>query len=408
MDDRADIVIPGLCNAHSHAFQRALVGHTEQRSPVGQDDFWGWRVRMYELANRISADQLTAIAAQVYSEMLESGYTSVVEFHYLHQEPGSDGDAMFDALQAAGSASGIRMTYVPVLYERAGFDRPEVEDQQQRFAMELDAFLEHHARCRNKATTQATIGIGAHSLRAVTEESLAAIATVARQSGIPMHLHIAEQQAEVAQCLSATGKRPVEWLLENAAIDENWCLVHATHMNDAEVAALAKTKAVVCVCPSTEANLGDGVFPLRSFLEQGGHIAIGSDSQVSINPFEELRWLDYGQRLVSQSRNVTSIDDAQIGRELFGRVLAGGAQAGVQVPAGIAEGAGADFVTLSADDPMLIGHDERTLLDALIFSSYRLPIERVMVQGVWQVIDGRHVEQPQCRANYAATLEALR
>jgi len=407
-DDCVDIVIPGLCNAHSHAFQRALVGHTEQRSPRGQDDFWGWRVRMYELANRMGATQLAAIATQAYTEMLESGYTSVVEFHYLHHEPGGDDDAMFDALQEAGSKSGIRLTYVPVLYERAGFDQPEVEDHQQRFTMELDAFLEHHARCCKKAAERTSIGIGVHSLRAVTEESLAAIAAVSRELAIPMHLHIAEQHAEVEQCLRSTGKRPVEWLLENAAVDERWCLVHATHMNDAEIAGLAQSKAVVCICPSTEANLGDGLFPLLSYLELGGRIAIGSDSHVTINPFEELRLLEYGQRLATQSRNVASLDHTQVGQELFGRVLAGGAQAGMQVPAGIAEGAGADFVTLDADDPMLVGHDERTLLDALIFSGYRLPIERVMVHGEWQVIDGRHVAQQQARANYAAALEAIR
>ncbi len=190
-DDCADIVIPGICNAHSHAFQRALVGRTEQRSPQGQDNFWGWRVRMYELANRLDATRFTAIAAQVYTEMLECGYTSVVEFHYLHREPGDDGDAMFDALQEAGSKSGIRLTYVPVLYERAGFDQTDIEDHQRRFTMELDAFLEHHARCCRKATERTTIGIGAHSLRAVTEESLAAIATLSRASEIPMHLNIA-------------------------------------------------------------------------------------------------------------------------------------------------------------------------------------------------------------------------
>jgi len=178
-------------------------------------------------------------------------------------------------------------------------------------------------------------------------------------------------------------------------------------MNETEILGLAKSNAVVCICPSTEANLGDGIFPLQTFLASGGRIAIGSDSQVSINPFEELRWLEYGQRLALRSRNIASLDDAHVGQELFNRVLAGGAQAGLQVPAGIAVGAGADFVTLNADDPMLVGHDERTLLDALIFSGYRLPIERVMVRGVWQVIDGRHIEQQQSRANYAAAVEAL-
>jgi formimidoylglutamate deiminase len=399
-DEVVDIVIPGLCNAHSHAFQRALAGRTEQPSPKGKDNFWGWRTRMYELANRIDAEKMAAIAAQAYSEMLEAGYTSVAEFHYLHDDPQSNGDAMFKALQLAADVTGIRLTYVPVLYERAGFDESEPLHHQHRFEMSLAAFLEHQRRVTKLANERTTVAIGAHSLRAVHADSLVAISNVAHERRIPIHLHIAEQELEVEQCVSSTGKRPVEWLLDKFNVNEQWCLVHATHMNESETAALAKSKAVVCICPTTEANLGDGLFQLQAFLNEDGRIAIGSDSQASINPFEELRWLEYGQRLVTGSRNVAE--------DLFTRTLAGGTQAGGLDSTGLVEGADADFVTLAADDPMLAGHGDDTILDALVFSGYRLPIDRVMVAGEWRVAGGDHVEQAATRQGFAAAMEALR
>ena len=405
----AGVVIPGLCNAHSHAFQRLLAGRTEERSPAGQDNFWTWRERMYALAGRLDADALGAIARQAYSEMLASGYTSVAEFHYLHNEPGSDreDDAMFDAIRESAAASGIRLTYLPVLYERAGFDQPEPEGQQKLFALGVESFLEHHARASQQISDTMNVGIGAHSLRAVSNESLIEIVRTANETDIPLHLHIAEQQREVDQCLSSNGRRPVRWLLENFDVGETWCLVHATHMDAEETENLAQTGAVVCLCPSTEANLGDGLFPLHDYLTAGGQIAIGSDSHVSINPFEELRWLEYGQRLVSQSRNVASLQQPHVGRELFSRALAGGAQASTQTPPGLRPGAAADLVVLYDDDPMLVGHGEESLLDALVFSGYRLPIERVMVHGSWRVIDGNHVSQDEYRGRYAATLERI-
>ena len=399
-DEVIDILIPGLCNAHSHAFQRALAGRTEQPSPAGKDNFWNWRTSMYELANRIDAGQMAAVAAQAYSEMLQAGYTSVAEFHYLHCDPEETSDAMFHALQEAASTTGIRLTYVPVLYERAGFDQGESHHHQRRFVMSLAAFLEHQGRVTRLANERTTVAIGAHSLRAVHADSLIAISRLAHERRIPMHLHIAEQQAEVEQCVDSTGKRPVEWLLDNVDVNEQWCLVHATHMSESETSALAASNAVVCICPTTEANLGDGLFRLREFLNEGGRIAIGSDSQASINPFEELRWLEYGQRLVTGSRNIAE--------DLFTRALAGGAQAGGLNSNGLAEGADADFVALAADDPMLLGHDDDTLLDALLFSGYRLPIERVMVAGEWCVMAGQHVEQVATRGRFAAAMESLR
>jgi len=405
----AGIVIPGLCNAHSHAFQRALAGRTEQRSPAGQDNFWSWRERMYELAGRLDAESLAAIARQTYGEMLASGYTSVAEFHYLHREPGSnrDDDAMFQAICNAADQSGIRLTYVPVLYERAGFEQPRPEGHQELFALDVDGFLAHHERAQRSSSERLSVGIGAHSLRAVSEESLKKVVRVADTAGAPVHLHIAEQQREVDQCFSSLGRRPVRWLLENFDVDDRWCLVHATHMDADETESLARSGAVVCLCPSTEANLGDGLFPLHEYLMADGQIAIGSDSHISINPFEELRWLEYGQRLASQSRNVASLQEPHVGRELFSRALAGGVQASTRTAAGLQVGAPADLVALDDNDPMLVGHGDASILDALVFSGYRLPIERVMVHGDWRVIDGDHVDQDGSRAAFAAALDRL-
>jgi formimidoylglutamate deiminase len=408
-DTQVGCVIPGLSNAHSHAFQRALAGHTEQRSPAGHDSFWTWRERMYELAGRVDAMALTAIARQVYCEMLASGYTSVAEFHYLHRDPRNpdDRDAMLGAIIQAASDSGIRLTYVPVLYERAGFDDPEPAVHQRNFAMTLDEFLAHHARAAGCRSESVSIGIGAHSLRAVARESLAEIARVAADNGAPIHLHIAEQQREVDQCMAAYGRRPVRWLMENFDVGQSWCLVHATHMDFDESAALAGSGAVVALCPSTEANLGDGLFPLHDYLKEGGQIAIGSDSHVSINPFEELRWLEYGQRLATQSRNVVSLRDSHVGRELFSRALEGGAKACGRTAVGLEVGAPADLVVLSDDDPMLAGHDDESRLDALVFSGYPLPVERVMVGGEWRVVDAMHVDRDRARCEYATVLKAL-
>ena len=402
-------VIPGLCNAHSHAFQRALAGHTEQRSPAGHDSFWTWRERMYELAGVVDAKALTAIARQAYCEMLASGYTSVAEFHYLHRDPRNPDaeDTMFEAIVSAAEDSGIRLTYVPVHYERAGFDDPEPAPHQRSFAMTIDAFLAHHARAVANSGAAVNVAIGAHSLRAVSHESLQEIVRVATDAFIPIHLHVAEQQREIDQCMGAYGRRPVRWLLENFPVAANWCLVHATHMDHDETEALAKSGAVVALCPSTEANLGDGLFPLHHYLSNGGRIAIGSDSHISINPFEELRWLEYGQRLASQSRNVVSLRDSHVGRELFLRVLEGGAAASGQETVGIDENAPADFVVLCDDDPMLAGHDDESRLDALVFSGYPLPVERVMVNGNWCVVDAVHVDRDRSRAEYAAALANL-
>jgi formimidoylglutamate deiminase len=408
-DVLAECLIPGLCNSHSHAFQRALAGRTEERSPAGQDNFWTWRERMYELAAAMNADRLRAIARQAYLEMVSSGYTSVAEFHYLHREPGSDqdDDVMFEAIRDAAQDSGIRLTYVPVLYERAGFDRPEANASQRLFALDLEHFLAHHERIGSQSTDRLSVGIGAHSIRAVSSASLVEIAAVAKSAGCPMHLHIAEQQREVDQCLAHYERRPVRWLLENYDVDSSWCLVHATHMDAEEIEQLAASRAVVSLCPSTEANLGDGLFPLSAYLQHDGRIAIGSDSHVTINPFEELRWLEYGQRLATQSRNIASRRDSHVGRELFERAVEGGAAACGLDESGIVEGAVADLVTLYGEDPMLVGHDDASRLDALVFSGYQLPIEAVMVAGEWLVNMGEHKARKESRKAYAEAVRGL-
>jgi formimidoylglutamate deiminase len=402
------IVIPGLGNAHSHAFQRALAGHTEHRATDKADTFWTWRERMYELAGRVDAPALKAIARQAYSEMLSAGYTSVAEFHYLHREPGTeDANAMLDAIVTAANETGIRLTYVPVLYERAGFDSPGPDERQRTFAQSPGEFMAHYEQAKTRAGDRVSVAIGAHSLRAVTPESLHVVAAAAEDDDCPMHIHIAEQQREVEQSLNALGARPVEWLLDNFAVDERWCLVHATHMDDREIERLAASSAVACLCPSTEANLGDGLFPLRRWLELQGTFAIGSDSHISINPFEELRWLEYGQRLKMQSRNVAAVSRRHSGRSLFELAVNGGARACGAGNGDLHTGAAADLVVLDDDSAMLSGHDSDSLLDALVFSGFSLPIDRVMVHGDWQVVDGRHRNREFARSEFKRVVNEL-
>ncbi|MDE0002862.1 MAG: formimidoylglutamate deiminase [Rhodospirillaceae bacterium] len=408
-DCAVGIAIPGIANAHSHAFQRALAGHAERKEPTGLDTFWSWRDQMYSLAGAIDADGMAAVARQAFAEMLCVGYTSVVEFHYLHGEPtGNRGrSAMFQAIVQAAADTGIRLTYVPVLYERAGFDEPEPKAEQRRFAMSPDEFIDHYEFARDTTDRNTTVGIGAHSLRAVTRSSLRRLTDVSKRDECPMHMHIAEQSAEVDQCLAAYNARPVEWLVRELSPDDRWCLVHATHISAEELASLCECGAVVCLCPSTEANLGDGLFPLRSWFERGGRIAIGSDSQITINPFEELRWLEYGQRLSSHSRNIAAGPDSRTGRSLFEQVLEGGGIACGHGGGQLHAGALADLVTLDEESPMLAGHDAESILDALVFVGARLPIDRVMVGGKWRVVNGDHVASTETKRGFAEVVRNL-
>ncbi|HEY4556465.1 MAG TPA: formimidoylglutamate deiminase, partial [Lysobacter sp.] len=297
--------LPGIANLHSHAFQRAMAGLAERRGGAGDDSFWTWRETMYRFAARFDPDTLHAVATQLYVEMLEAGYTTVCEFHYLHHAPDgrayADPAAMSRALVAAARETGIRLTLLPVLYMTGGFDGRALAERQRRFAHSVDDYLALLESLRGETGPTVTVGCALHSLRAVPEDAMHAV-LAALPDSTRVHVHIAEQTAEVDECVSVRGARPVRWLLDNAPVDARWTLVHATHLDAGEVRDLAASRATVAICPTTEANLGDGLFPLRDYLDAGGRWGIGSDSHVSVSPVEELRWLEYGQRLVTRRR----------------------------------------------------------------------------------------------------------
>ena len=330
-DERHSIGVPGLPNLHSHAFQRGLAGLTERRGPTG-DSFWTWRELMYRFVERLEPEGLEAIAALVYAEMLEGGFTHVGEFHYLHHD--QDGTQFANPgelagrIAAAAETTGIGLTLLPTFYAHSGFGGAEPTPRQRRFINDVDSFARvvEASRSAVRGLPGAVVGVAPHSLRAVTAEELKGVVKIAE--GEVIHIHIAEQTQEVQDCVAWSGRRPIEWLLENQAVDERWCLVHATHATDAEVAGMATSKAVVGLCPITEANLGDGIFPAPPFLEQGGRFGVGSDSNVSLDAADELRVLEYSQRLAQRARNVLARAEGQsTGRSLFEAALLGGAQA---------------------------------------------------------------------------------
>ncbi len=404
------IVTPGIPNSHSHLFQRALTGHSEQLTPVRKDNFWTWREQMYRLALRITPAEFKAIARQTFCEMVLSGYTTVAEFHYLHRDTADDGKLgpMYEALVQAADESGIRLSYVPILYERAGFEHSKTSLEQRRFEIHLDEYIEHYKASKENHPRKNSVALGAHSLRAVTPKSLNCLAEIVAEDRCPIHIHVAEQTVEVDQCLKHYGARPVEWLAKEFELNELWCLVHSTHITQEEIDTAAITGAVVCICPSTEANLGDGIFPLQQWFKQGGRIAIGSDSQVTINPFEELRWLEYGQRLSKRSRNIATGKHEHVGQNLFNEVLEGGSLCCGIKPSRLQPGGPADLLVLDDEDPSLAGHNTDTLMDAMIFSpSIRLPISDVMVNGEWQVIDRQHVIGEEASQEFGQVLKKL-
>ena len=409
-DVEVGIAIPGVANAHSHAFQRALVGRTERRGPTDKDTFWTWRNQMYALTERMTPDVFYATARQAYVEMVCAGYTSVAEFHYLHHSSNSadDNDSMLDALAAAARDSGIRMTYVPILYERAGFTEPAPTRHQRRFVRHCEDFIDHFIKACGRTETRFRVGIGVHSLRAVSAGSLGIVSKVAAAHDVPMHIHISEQQQEVDACISVFQTRPVQWLTDNFPVDDTWCLVHATHVDHTEIDRLIQTGCIVCLCPTTEANLGDGLFPLAPYLDRGGsRLAIGSDSHVSIDPFEELRWLEYGQRLATQCRNVAAPPQGSSGERLFDMATAAGARACGVGTGRLEVGSPADLVVLDDRAAALAGHSTRSLLDAVIFSGAPTPIDRVMINGQWLVIDGRHIDNDEAKDDYLAAAHTL-
>jgi formimidoylglutamate deiminase len=400
-------VLPGLVDAHSHAFQRAFAGLAERREG-GHDDFWSWRERMYRVALAVGPEPLRAVAAQLYVELLHGGYTEVCEFHYLHRAP--DGSAYADplrlawALADAAADAGIGLTLLPVLYERAGFAADGLRPEQRRFAAGADEVLAMHAALRAAARPNLGAGLAIHSLRAARPASIARLAAAAE---VPIHVHAAEQTAEVDDCLAATGLRPIEWLARHAPLDARWQLVHATHATPAEIDAVSASGAGVVLCPTTEADLGDGLPDLPRWLAAGVPLSIGSDSQVGRDWPAELRLLEYGQRLLRRERNVAAAPEQgrpDTAARLFERVLAGGAAAAGQGAWGLEVGARADLLVLDAADPARLGLPPERALDAIVFSAPGRMFADVMVAGRWVLRGHRH---PQAEAIAARAAEAI-
>jgi formimidoylglutamate deiminase len=409
-DERLAIGIPGMPNLHSHAFQRGLAGLTERRGPEG-DSFWTWRELMYQFVERIDPDELEAIASLAYAEMLECGFTQVGEFHYLHHDRGgipfADPGELAGRIAAAAANTGIGLTLLPTLYAHGGFGGAELNKRQRRFSNDRGHFAAIVEACRKlvKPLPGAVAGVAPHSLRAVTPDELAWLVELSR--GGVIHIHIAEQTREVDDCIAWSGRRPVQWLLEHAALDERWCLVHATHINEAEIQAIAASGAVVGLCPITEANLGDGIFPARLFLAQGGRIGIGSDSNVLLDAAEELRTLEYSQRLANRARNVLAAAPGQsTGRTLYSAALAGGAQV-LRSSSGLAAGQWLDVVSLNAQHVDLVQRDHDAVLDSWIFSAGRRLIDCVWRAGEKVVVNGRHRHRDAIEARYRRALKSL-
>jgi formimidoylglutamate deiminase len=414
-------VIAGMPNLHSHAFQRAMAGLTEQTGSgqaARDDSFWTWRRLMYDFANRLTPGEVEAVAAQLYVEMLKSGYTSVAEFHYLHHDtagnPHQDLAEMSERVIAAARTTGIGLTLLPVLYGAGGFGGQVPNPGQRRFINDPERFLRliETLHKRHGADPQMRIGIAPHSLRAVTPAMLSEAVAGLRSLDptAPIHIHIAEQTKEVEDCIAWSGERPVQWLLAHQPVDEHWCLIHATHVEEAEMRGMVAAGAVAGLCPTTEANLGDGIFPAKAYLSAEGRFGIGSDSHISVSPVEELRWLEYGQRLLTRRRNVLAgVEEggSHIGARLYRRALAGGALAAGRRIGQIAPGARADLLVLDAEAPGLLNRSGDLLLDAFVFAGNANPVRDVIVGGRLVVEEGHHIAEHAVLARFQGAMRAL-
>ncbi len=415
-DERLGWVMPGLVNCHSHAFQRAMAGYTEYRVS-DTDTFWSWRETMYRYANAINPEQLLDVSAYLYMELIKQGYTSVAEFHYLHHQP--DGNhyphvsQFSESIIGAANNSGINLTLLPTLYMNSGLENAPLLQTQQRFGNTIESFLtiweqaQHHCQAHH----QHNIGAGLHSIRAVPKEAISEILhhIKSHEQSTPVHIHIAEQIKEVEQCIKHLGCRPVEWLLDTIDVDKSWCLVHATHMTEEETIALAKTEATVGLCPSTEANLGDGVFPLTQFLDSRGHIAIGSDGNTCTNPMEEMRLLEYGQRLVMHNRNISSnATQKHTGTRLMRECLNGGARSIATKTGAIEAGYRADLLVLDHQSPDLSTTDDEFIMDTLLFAPNQSLVKSVMATGKWHVRDFKHRDEARLTDAFVKTIKRLR
>lgn len=408
-------VLPGMPNLHSHAFQRAMAGLTEKGGPA-HDSFWSWREQMYHFLGRITPDDVEAIATQLYVEMLEAGYTSVAEFHYLHHDPQGSGydepDIMSQRIVAAAKKAGIGLTLLPVFYAHSQFGGAPPTSGQRRFVHDLDGFARllqsMHGRLRNEPLMR--LGVAPHSLRAVTADELNSIVAQAQSidASMPIHIHAAEQQKEVDDSVAYSGYRPVRWLLNHQSIDMRWCFIHATHLDAGEVSGLAASGAVAGLCPSTEADLGDGFFEAPTYLAANGAFGIGGDSHVGVDPFMELRLFEYGQRLRAQRRNVlANRQGASLGEVLYRAALQGGARALAQPIGELRVGARADWIVLDADDAALAEQAPAQIIDAAMFGPVRRAVRHVMVGGRWRVRDGRHALAESSAQTYRRHLRDL-
>jgi formiminoglutamate deiminase len=413
-DEHLAVALPGLANVHSHGFQRGMAGLTEYRGPEA-DNFWSWRELMYRFVARMTPEDLEAVTAQAYVEMLEGGFTRVGEFHYVHHDPSGRPYAalaeMSARVAAAADATGIALTLLPVFYAHGNFGGAPATAGQRRFLSDLDGYarLLEASRACVAALPDANVGVAPHSLRAVTPDQLRQVTAMAASG--PIHIHAAEQTREVDDCLAWSGARPVQWLLDNAGVDSRWCLVHATHMTPEEISRLARSGAVAGFCPVTEANLGDGIAPAAPFAAAGGTFGIGTDSNVSIDARTELRQLEYSQRLRDRARNVLAAQSAHsTGHTLFANAQRGGARAlagTAREPGGIAPGAAADCIALVTEGIANARRNDDALLDGFIFASGTQRIDRVWRAGRRVVVDGAHVARGLVAARYRGVLERL-
>jgi formimidoylglutamate deiminase len=402
-------VVPAIPNLHSHAFQRAMAGLAEVAG-TGDDSFWTWREEMYRTVGLVSPEDVEAIAAKLFVELLKGGFGSIAEFHYLHQTDDgsrySDPAEMSRRILAASQRTGLGLTLLPVFYAHSNFGGAAPNHGQRRFIHDLDGFSalmeELKPACDDVG---ANLGLAIHSLRAATPAEIAALVAMVPPDS-PIHIHVAEQQREVDDCLAATGRRPIDFLYDNASVDGRWCLIHATHVTPEEVARMARSGAIVGLCPATEANLGDGIFPATSFLAEGGAFGIGTDSHVAVTVAEELRTLEYGQRLRDQRRNRMTGPGASVGRTLYDKAHSGGSRA-LARDVGLGVDQIADLVVLDGDDPYIAAAKGDQILDRWIFAGLERPVRDVMVAGEWRIRDGRHADDEAIDKAFAKTLKKL-
>ena len=411
------IVIPGMPNAHSHAFQRAMAGNTEYRLSA-RDSFWTWRQAMYALANRITPEDLQVVATELFVEMLKSGYTSVAEFHYLHRPSGAQQylgtNLLWEAVGNAARIAGIGLTLLPTLYQSSDFGGAPLKAEQARFALETDGFLraieERIGADRRAGFRTVRTGAAFHSLRAVSLDQLsfATLALRTIDSSMPVHIHVAEQLLEVKACERATGRRPIELLLDQGILTQYWCVIHATHATAQELKGIAAANAVVCVSLSTEANLGDGFFDTARFLKSGGRLCVGSDSQSTVDPAEELRWLEYQQRLRKKRRGVLATEEeSHVGTRLWRDAALHGAQAIGQPVGAIAVGNRADWLVLDPLHPAMAGAAANAAFDRLLFAGADKAIRNVMVGGKWVIQNHGHLADAELREDFARVMDSL-